>query len=114
MDRRLHDRYPVNLEATVTDIAVQNHAAPGRIVDISQAGVCALLSLELATGAIVKVQIGDSALFGQVTYCNREGESLRTGIEVVRVLIGESDLSRVVNAMLAELMPSTPGIRAAR
>jgi hypothetical protein len=111
MNRRLHERYQVNLKATVTDIAAQDRIASGTIADISQSGLCAVVSLQFATGAIVKVEIGDCALFGQVTYSNPEGPLFRTGIDVVRVLIGESDLSRFVNTVLAEMMPSTPGVR---
>jgi hypothetical protein len=48
-------------------------------------------------------------LFGHVLYCI-EDQSFRTGIEVVRVLIGESDLARLVNVILAESMPATPGV----
>jgi hypothetical protein len=109
MDRRLDARYQTNLAATVTDIEALNRVASGRIVDVSQTGVCAELSLRFPAGAIVRVLIGDCALFGHVTYCD-EAESFRTGIEVVRVLIGESDLSRLVNAILAEAMPDIPGV----
>jgi hypothetical protein len=68
--------------------------------------------MRLAIGATVKVQVGDCALFGHVTYCDDE-PAFRTGIEIVRVLIGESDLSGLVNAILAEAMPTTPGVVAA-
>jgi hypothetical protein len=111
MERRFDERYQANLEATVTDIAAQDRVASGRIVDISQEGVCADLSLALPVGTIVKVQTGDCVLFGHVTYCI-EGQSFRTGIEVVRVLIGESDLARLINAILAESLPATPGVTA--
>jgi len=93
----------------VTDIAAPDRIASGEIVDVSESGVCASLSRRFAPGAIVKSQIGDSVLFGHVIYCDGE-QSFRTGIEVVRVLIGESDLSRLVNSILAETMPATPGI----
>jgi hypothetical protein len=48
-------------------------------------------------------------LFGHVIYCDDE-PAFRTGIEIVRVLIGESDLARLVNAILTETMPNTPGV----
>ncbi len=106
MDRRLDRRYHVNLEATVTDVAAQDRVASGLIVDISQSGISVELSLRFAAGAIVKVQIEDCALLGRVTYC-AEGRSFRTGIEVVRMLMGESDRSRF-NAILSYTMPATP------
>jgi hypothetical protein len=111
MNRRLDERYQTNLAATVTDIAAPDRVASGQIINVSQGGVCANLSMRLSTGAIVKVQIGDCTLFGSVSYCDEE-PSFLTGIEVVRVLIGESDLSRLVQAILAEAMPATPGVLA--
>jgi PilZ domain-containing protein len=141
MERRLDERYQANLDVTVTDIAAPHRIAWGRIVDISQSGVCANLSSEFALGAVVKAQLADCVLFGHVIDCARiedneidaneigayephanqpganpaashSDQSFRTGIEVVRVLIGESDLGRLVNAILAEKMPATPGVRA--
>jgi hypothetical protein len=111
MERRLDERYQTNLDVTVTDIAAPDRIASGQIVDISESGVCANLSLRFAPGAIVKAQLADCVLFGHVIDSD-EGQPSRTGIEVVRVLIGESDLARLVNAILAERMPATPGIRA--
>ena len=109
MDWRLDERYPTNLAATVTDIAAPDRVASGQIVNVSHAGLCANLSMRLALGTTVKVQIDDCKLFGHVIYCDEE-PAFRTGIEVVRVLIGESDLSRLVNAIIAETMLNTPGV----
>lgn len=112
MDRRLDERYQTNLAATVTDIASPERIASGQIVNVSRTGVCATLSMRLTPGATVKVQVGDCMLFGHVSYCDDE-QSYLTGIEVIRVLIGESPLARLVNAILAEAMPATPGVVAA-
>ncbi len=111
MDRRIDSRYPASLQVTVTDIAAPDRVASGLLMDISESGVCATLSLALALGAIVKAQVGDCVLFGHVTYCTEE-QPFRTGIEVVRVLIGESDIARLMNSILAESMPATPGVLA--
>jgi hypothetical protein len=61
MAGRLHERYRVNLEATITDIAAQDRVASGPIVDISQSGLCAIVSLHFATGAIVMATASDVA-----------------------------------------------------
>jgi hypothetical protein len=116
MERRLDERYQANMDVTVTDIAAPDRIASGRIVDISRSGVCANLSSQFPLGAIVKAQLTDCVLFGHVIDCaavdGNPDQLFRTGIEVVRVLIGDSDLARLVNAVLAEKMPATPGIRA--
>jgi hypothetical protein len=110
MDRRIDQRYPANLDVTVTDIAAPDQSASGQIVDISRSGVCANLSLRFAAGAVVKAQLADCVLFGHVVYSN-EGPWFRTGIEVVRVLMGESDLSRLLNGILAETMPGISAVK---
>jgi len=109
MDRRLEKRFQTNLAAIVTDIAAPDRVVSGRIVNVSQSGICAALSMRLAVGVTVKVQIEDCMLFGHIIYCDEE-PPFRAGIEIVQVLIGESDLSRLVNAILAETMPNTPGV----
>ena len=110
MDRQLNQHYQASLEVRVIDITDHDQVASGKIVDISQSGVHANLSLRFEAGASVRVQLGDCELFGRVTYC-AEGRSFRTGIEVQRVVIGESDLSRLVNTVLADTMPTTPGVK---
>lgn len=111
MDRRLYDRHQTNLDVTVTDIGNPDRVAAGRVIDVSQAGVSADLNLHFDDGAAVKIQMGDCVLFGCVTY-SAGSDPFRTGIEVVRVLIGHSDLARLVNAILAEHMPALPGVHA--
>lgn len=109
MHRRLKERYQTNLAAIVTDIASPDRVASGQIVNVSQSGICATLSRRLAAGTTVKVEVEDCKLFGHVIHCDEE-PAFRTGIEVVRVLIGESDLSRLLNAILVETMPTMPGV----
>jgi hypothetical protein len=99
MDRRLAERYQTNLAAIVTDIASPDRVASGQIVNVSQSGICATLSMRVAIGATVKVQIEDCKMFGHVIYCDDE-PAFRTGIEI----------SRLVNAILVEAMPNTPGV----
>jgi hypothetical protein len=110
VERRLHERYPANLDAEVSDISSPDHIASGRIIDISHSGVCALVPLDFREGAIVRLKIADCSLFGHVIYCRPQEQSYRIGIEVVRVLVGESDLARLLKRVLAEEMSDTPGV----
>jgi hypothetical protein len=109
MDRRLDRRHQTNLAVTVTEIADPGRVASGQIVEISQSGISANISRHLVLGASVKVQLADCVLFGRVTSCDEE-PAFRVVIEVVEVLLGESDLSRLVNAILVNVMPTMPGI----
>ena len=110
MERRLHERYPANLDAIVSDIAVPQRTALGRIMDLSEGGACAEVPREFPVGAIVRVQIAECSLFGHVIYCRCQDQNYRIGIEIVRVLIGESNIARLLKTILAEAMHSTPGV----
>jgi hypothetical protein len=112
VDQRFHQRWPAHLHATVTDLAVPGHSMRARAVDLSESGLCLIVPEALKIGSIIEVKIEDCTLFGHVIYCQAEAPSFRAGIEVVRVLIGESDLSRLIHRVLAESMPNKPGINA--
>jgi hypothetical protein len=99
MDKRLHERYGTVADVTVTDIVNPERVATGQIVNVSESGVCAHLSRRFAPGTMIKAQLADGVLFGHVIYSHKE-RPFQTGIEVVRVLIGESDLARLVKSVI--------------
>jgi hypothetical protein len=109
MEQQLDEPHRTKLEVTITDLEAPDRIASGEIIDISQSGVCANLSMRLPLGAIVKARVGDCVMFGHVICCDAE-QPFRTSIEVIRVLIGQSYQARLVNAILAETMPATPGV----
>lgn len=92
----------------MSDVTAPEKTARGRIVNISESGVCAEVAMHLAEGAIAKLQIEHCTLFGHVIYCRPEGPVHRIGMEVVRVLIGESDLSRLMKKVHTEAVQETP------
>jgi hypothetical protein len=110
MEKRLHRRFPSNLDVVLTDIANPDQAGTGWIVDVSRTGIRARMPRRVELGATVKLEVADCALFGQALRCHEEAGVYEIGIEIVRVLIGKSDLGRLVNAVLAEAMPNTPGV----
>ena len=55
--------------------------------------------------SVVRLNINDSVLFGFVSHSTPERSYFRTGIEVVQVLIGGSDLSQMLKTTLEEAMP---------
>jgi len=111
MDRRLYERIPAHLPATLTNLATNERASESHVANISQAGICVVSPCQFVPGAIVKLEAADSVLFGHIVYSTSEGAVFRHGIEVARVLIGETDLASLLNAMLVEAIPATPGVR---
>lgn len=111
VDGRFDRRYPADLEVWVTDLQHEGHSGCGVLRDISESGVCACTPMQLAPGDIVRLDVTDTVLFGIVTYSRPDETShalpkpWRTGIEVQRVLMGESDLSTLLRKVLEDEMP---------
>jgi hypothetical protein len=105
VDRRIHERRPADFQVRVTAVDTPKFSASGQAVDISQSGISVYLPLQLTTGSAVRLNINDSVLFGFVAHSTPERSYFLTGIEVVQVLIGGSDLSQLLKATLEEVMP---------
>jgi hypothetical protein len=111
MDGRIEGRFPVKFDVTITDLERRVPAAcppiPGHVVDISGNGICLILPVEFAAGHILRLEVAGSSLFGHVVYSNAHGTEFHTGIEITRVLFGENDLSKLLQAVLqAQTTPS--------
>lgn len=105
MDRRIHERRWAHFQAQVVDLSTPEVSTSGPVADISESGIGVELPLPFAPGAIVRINIDDCVLFGFVAHSTPEGNTFRTGIEVVEVLIGTSGLARLLQATLQEAMP---------
>jgi hypothetical protein len=105
VDRRIHERQPTNFQARVTAIDNPALSASGQAVDISESGIGVYLPLQFATGCVVRLNIDDSVLYGFVVHSTPERSYFRTGIEIVQVLIGGSDFSKLLKTTMEEVMP---------
>lgn len=112
MDRRYDHRYFTDAQIAVTTLDEPRRSGSGRMTDLSNNGMSVLVPIDLAAGDIVQLQIEDSTLFGFVMHSIREGASCRAGIELQRVLIGGSDLSKVLGGALRQVLPALPGVAA--
>ena len=74
--------------------------------DISDSGMCVVVPLQLGSGDLVRLDVADSVLFGLVTSAVPENSDWRTGIEIQRVLLGESELSQLLHQVLQRTMPA--------
>lgn len=106
---RFDTRYPADFEVWVTDMQNLGHSACGSMQDISSSGVSVITPLQLNPGDVVRLDVGDSVLYGFVTNARAAlGSSeanWRCGIEVQRVLMGGSGLSQLLELALREQMP---------
>jgi hypothetical protein len=105
VDRRIHERHPTDFQVRVTALEDSDFSASGEVIDISQSGLGVYLPLQFMPGTAVRLTINDSVLFGFVAHSTPERSYFRTGIEVVQVLIGGSELSQLLKSTLEKAMP---------
>ena len=105
VDRRLHNRALADLDVEVIRLRKQEQSVPGRIEDISEAGMCLILPCELVPQELVRLQAADSTFFGHVIYSEWKRNAFRTGVEVERVLVGGTDLAKLLRSALKDALP---------
>lgn len=105
VDRRLHNRALADLDIELIRIQKNEQSVTGRLADISEAGMCLILPAELAQEELVRLEAADCTLFGHVVYSTFTRNAFRTGIEVERVLLGNTDLAELLRTALQETMP---------
>jgi hypothetical protein len=105
VDRRLHTRALADLDVEVVRLKKTNQTISGRLEDISESGMCVILPCELATDELVRLEAADCTLFGHVVHCKWQRNAFRTGIEVDRVLLGNTDLADLLRTTLQGTMP---------
>src|SRR5882757_2507059 len=110
MERRLNDRNRTQFPVRVTEVQNPSCSSTAQVSDISEYGVCVALPFGITPGSAVRLNMADSVMFGFVAYSGPEGPLFRTGIEIEQVLIGGSDLSRLLRAALLEAMPGKRGL----
>jgi hypothetical protein len=93
-------------------IAAPVRSYSGYLADVSKSGLCVMLPQRLGEGEVVQLEIADSHLFGFIVHAGPEGDAFRAGIEIQRVLMGGSDLSRILHMALQRILPGIPGIAA--
>lgn len=103
MDRRFHQRLSTDLPVRLTQLD-DDAEATGQLEDISDSGICSLFHVELAPGAMVKLEILGLTLYGHIVYSNPEDDAFRTGIFVEPALLDSSNITELVR----DFITSTP------
>ncbi len=107
MERRTEERYEVRFETKVT---ARGQSVSGRVSNISESGISVGLPFQLSPGDAVELEMADSTVYGHVVYSNKESDYFRTGIHASRVALGETSLSSLLQRVLIETLPLTPGL----
>ena len=105
MDRRLNNRALADLDVEVIRLRRQEQSFSGRLEDLSDAGMCVILPCELVPDELVRLEAADSTLYGHVIYSTWKRNAFRTGVELERVLLGETDLAELLRAAVEDAIP---------
>lgn len=105
MDRRFDTRFPSDLQVRITDVENDSVTMTGTLLDLSVSGLCVLLPEHKTEGTVVKLDFAGTELYGYIAYSNEEDGRFRTGIAVERVLVQASDLSNILENILADTEP---------
>jgi len=107
MERRTEERYEVRFE---TKVMARGQSVLGRVSNISESGISIHLPFQLSPGDAIELEMADSTVYGHVAYSDQEGDYFRTGIHANRVALGETSLSSLLQRVLIETLPLTPGL----
>lgn len=82
----------------------------GRVTDIDESGLVLTLPVEVQPGEVIEIEMADSVVYGQVVGTLPRNSGFRSTIEVRRVALGKTELSRILQRVLLESMPQTSGL----
>lgn len=108
MNLRLHERMPADIEIRVANLTQGEAAGTSTawMLDASKSGIAMLTRTRFGMNDTVRLDFQDCQLFGHIIYVTEEdGGMFRTGVSVEEVLLGRSDLARLVEALSAASQP---------
>jgi c-di-GMP-binding flagellar brake protein YcgR len=104
-DRRQGERYPMDAGLVAHPAHNRNRVIRGRVVDLSRAGISAVMAADLEPGEVLEVQFGlpyaARPVQMKAAICNREG--YRYGLEFVHVIASQQEMINRTCATLALL-----------
>jgi hypothetical protein len=88
----------------------QARSSFGRTSEIAGSGVTVVSPMELAPGEAVELEMADSVLQGDVVCSQAHGSLFCTLIQIRRVSLGATELSRILQRVLLKALPELPGL----
>jgi PilZ domain len=94
IEQRLHPRLAANLAISVSaKRAHRTDRETGRVLDVSEGGLCFVGARYLPPGTSVKIEFADCSLLGEVRHCRLRDYAARvefvTGVQVQQIETGQ-------------------------
>jgi hypothetical protein len=113
MNQRPESRVLTNQSVAIALFGNPDLQRSARIRNISGKGIGLELDEPVPPGSILKVDLEDGLLLGEVIYCRSEGGSYYAGVVLEHALSGLAELSRMVTAFQSAIAPAESGLQAA-
>ena len=98
MNQRREVRIQANQSVAITLFGESDVEVSALIRNISGKGIGLELQGPVRPGTLIKVDLQDALLLGEVIYCRKDESSYYVGVELEHSLCGLGELSRMVNA----------------
>jgi len=112
MEQRENPRFPVHVEVRYTVLGDAPQTCTGYACDVSERGLRLVTETDLQPGVFLRIELDDSTLFAEVKYCAPWMDIHVAGVYVEEVLLGVSELSKLVMATMSQVTKVTPAARA--
>jgi hypothetical protein len=73
-----------------------------RIVNVSPNGLRMSTSEAIPVGSFLRLEFDDATIFAEVRYCERQKHAYAIGVYVEEILIGTSELARLVASLIGD------------
>lgn len=89
MDRRREPRVEANQPVFISVLELLPHLSArleGRAIDLSGRGMRIALGTHIPPGSALKIEMGDSILLGEISYCNPKDNAYVAGVQLDQIL----------------------------
>lgn len=102
MERRREPRVSANEPAKVTILDEHQEHFQARVLDLSGKGLRLSAARRAAPGTLIRVDLHDSILLGEVCYTGGHGMECQIGVQIEHVLTNLQQLERLRQSLLEQ------------
>jgi hypothetical protein len=102
VERRSEPRAAANEPARVTILDEKQEHFPARVIDLSGKGLRLGAPRGIASGTLIRVDLQDSILLGEVSHGTEQGSEVQIGVQIEHVLTNLQQLERLRESLLEQ------------
>jgi hypothetical protein len=107
MEQRREPRFQADQPVVVTVLSDPEVRLDARVQNASGRGLGLVTAIPVEPGAAIRIEIDDSIVLGEAIYCRAESGSHFIGVELDQVLVGLTELGRILEGFSPEFAVDT-------